>query len=293
MAESSETLSNLRQRQNRGAVFWFILLTFVGTWSLWSLLWVWNLNVSSRDSRFAQLAYLGTLAPGIAALIVTNRVLRESWRTTTLDRLGIKRFYAWALLLPPAFALVTVFLSVITTAATFDLNPSSLSASSLTLAALTPVIAFFALAEELGWRGFLLPRLMLLGFGEWEALVATGLVWGIWQAPLILRGFNYAEHPYLGVPMMVVFCVLMGVVIGWLRLASSSIWVAAAAHTSVNLSYSLAVPFLHEGFDSALGGEMTSAIGLVSLGAFCVWLARSRRLPVAGAVALKGLVNPD
>jgi len=183
---------------------------------------------------------------------------------------------------------MTICLSVATGAARFEPNIAAFEAALLAGAILAPEITIYALAEELGWRGFLLPRLLLSGLGQSQALAVTGLVWGFWHAPIILRGYNYWGHPSLGVPMMVVFCVLLGIIIGWLRLAGGSVWVAAAAHTSVNLTMGLAGCFLVE-YDSIVAGSLTSLIGWIPLGAFCAWLAWSRRLPVRGMEIAKSV----
>jgi membrane protease YdiL (CAAX protease family) len=91
-----------------------------------------------------------------------------------------------------------------------------------------------ALGEELGWRGFLLPRLLPLGTAP--AVLISGAVWGLWHAPLILLGYNYGvETPgWLGVLMMTGTCVVIGAVFAWLRLRSASVWPAALAHGAFN-----------------------------------------------------------
>jgi membrane protease YdiL (CAAX protease family) len=42
-----------------------------------------------------------------------------------------------------------------------------------------------ALAEEWGWRGWLLPA--LLPWGRWPAILAVGAVWGRWPVALVRR----------------------------------------------------------------------------------------------------------
>jgi membrane protease YdiL (CAAX protease family) len=269
-------------QKNRKALAWFVILTFASTWTVWSLFWLWDLSPALPDPYFQATAYGATLAPGIVALLLIDRMLGENWRTTTLNRLGVKRFYLWALLLPPFLVLLTVLLSVVSGVARFQLNIGALTWLSLSTLSWAPLLVIASLAEEVGWRGFLLPRLIVVGFGEWQALMATGLVWGAWHAPVILRGFNYQGHIYLGIPMMIVFCLLMGIILGWMRLASGSVLTAAAAHLSVNLTIvPLSVPFLSPGFDPTVGGQITSMIGWVPLGFFCLWLARTHRLPVS------------
>src|SRR5436305_814196 len=65
---------------------------------------------------------------------------------------------------------------------------------------LTPL----AFGEQWGWRGYLLPRLLPLG--QWPALLLSGAIWGLWHAPVILLGYNYPQHPILGVLVMVGTC---------------------------------------------------------------------------------------
>jgi len=90
-----------------------------------------------------------------------------------------------------------------------------------------------ALGEEVGWRGWLLPKLMPLG--AVPAILVSGVVWGLWHAPLILLGYNYPGAPgWLAVLMMTGMCVLVGAVFGWLRLRSESVWPAALAHGAFN-----------------------------------------------------------
>jgi uncharacterized protein len=94
------------------------------------------------------------------------------------------------------------------------------------------VNAILVFAEEWGWRGFLLPKLLPLG--QWQALLLTGALWGIWYSPVILLGYDYPLHPKLGILLMTLFCVIFGVLLGWLRLSTGSIWPAAIGHGALN-----------------------------------------------------------
>ena len=136
----------------------------------------------------------------------------------------------------------------------------------------------FTMGEELGWRGFLLPKLLPLG--QWKALLVSGAIWGIWHAPAIVQGHNYPDHPILGILLMIVFCILLGIIIGWMYLNTRSPWVAALAHGSINAWAGLPFLFLKPGFDTALGGALTSIPGWIVMCLFISWLMLSKRLPV-------------
>jgi membrane protease YdiL (CAAX protease family) len=92
--------------------------------------------------------------------------------------------------------------------------------------------SFASVGEEVGWRGWLLPTLMPLG--TWPALLITGVIWGLWHSPLILLGYNFAQPSLLGVALMTMGCVMLGILLGWLRLRSGSVWPAVVAHGAFN-----------------------------------------------------------
>jgi membrane protease YdiL (CAAX protease family) len=115
------------------------------------------------------------------------------------------------------------------------------------------ITAIAATGEEIGWRGWLLPRLLPLGEG-W-ALSVSGATWGLWHAPAILLGLNYEQRNPLGIAMMTVGCVGAGVLIGWLRLASGSLLPCVLAHAALN-SFATYQSILFPPFDQRLVGPL-------------------------------------
>lgn len=103
-----------------------------------------------------------------------------------------------------------------------------------------------ALGEELGWRGWLLPKLLPLGVAP--AILLSGLIWGLWHAPLVLLGYNYPTAPgWLGLVMMCGMCVVVGAVFSWLRIRSGSVWAPALAHGAFNAAAGFSIVFVAAG----------------------------------------------
>lgn len=113
------------------------------------------------------------------------------------------------------------------------------------------VNALLAFGEEVGWRGFLYPRLKGM-LGPARGLVAGGAVWGAWHWPLIaLVGYEYGAATgnttgYWGEPAtgMLAFCAItvgLGVIHDWVYGRSGTIWAPSLLHGSLNAVAS--VPF--------------------------------------------------
>lgn len=114
--------------------------------------------------------------------------------------------------------------------------------------------SLFAFGEEIGWRGWLLPVLRPLG--TWPALILSGAIWGVWHSPLILLGYNFGRTDITGVLFMVGGCVAWGILLGWLRLRSASVWPAVIAHGSLNAAAGMIVIFAAAQPDLALAGPL-------------------------------------
>jgi membrane protease YdiL (CAAX protease family) len=120
------------------------------------------------------------------------------------------------------------------------------------------------LGEELGWRGYLLPKLREL-FSDRIALIITGIIWGVWHAPVIAMGHNYGKdyigYPWVGILAMIIFCVVLGIIEGYVSIKFESAIPAAMIHSTVNAGAALPIYLVKAGYNTLLGPAITGIVG--------------------------------
>jgi uncharacterized protein len=93
--------------------------------------------------------------------------------------------------------------------------------------------SLFAAGEELGWRGYMLTR--LIDAGVPRPILASGLIWGLWHIPLVLAGLYAAgSSPVLSAVLLMVTATSFSYVLARMRLETGSIWPAIILHGAWN-----------------------------------------------------------
>jgi len=115
-----------------------------------------------------------------------------------------------------------------------DSASPNLLASFLISATLGTVVnCFSAFGEEVGWRGYMLTRLVAAGVPR--PVFVSGLIWALWHVPLILSGLYAAgSHPWLSAALFVIGAIAEAYLAASLRLRSGSIWPAVVMHGAWN-----------------------------------------------------------
>ncbi|GAA2112136.1 CPBP family intramembrane metalloprotease [Microlunatus panaciterrae] len=283
-----------------------MLIAYAAAWLVILPLW---LNRAGLKAAYAPVLLVAMMAAPTVAALITCRVFPSGGKI--VDETGLRpqrTFRSWWRLLLIAW-LGPVVLAVLSTVlaglvGVYHADLKNFSGFAEQLARLSPkplpipislvvllsavqvlpgalINTVPALGEELGWRGLLQP---MLGerLGQWPAAVVTGVIWGLWHAPVILLGYNYPSlPPVLALLFMIVFCTLLSVLLGWLRLAGGTVWVAALAHGSVNASAGLPLLFVASGspVDNVTTG-LLGWTGWVLLVLAVISLVLLRRFPV-------------
>jgi uncharacterized protein len=185
--------------------------------------------------------------PAIAAAIMLVYIAPEGGVRTSFAGLGLTTLglRGWPLAVFGPALIFAVGLAVLAVLGLTTLAVPTIEGSGAGVAAnlLAGFIAgtFFALCEEIGWRGYMLPHMR--GFGLVAAMLMVGFLHGLWHLPLLLTTdlYHASGDPWLIAPLFLVTLTLAGVFYGYLRVTTGSIWPVAGAHAAVNVAWGISM----------------------------------------------------
>ncbi len=93
----------------------------------------------------------------------------------------------------------------------------------------------FVAGEEIGWRGYMLTR--LINSGAPRPLLIHGLIWAAYHMPLIIAGaYSAASGPSVGlsVTLFTIIATSFSYLLAWLRMDTGIIWPSFVAHATSN-----------------------------------------------------------
>lgn len=287
---------NARARQATAGAVVFALLCLLGSWFVAATLRVFSLNlapVAIGTRLFSSLTlYALTMGwqPFLAAWLVRRVIDRAPADLGLQSARG--RADVWsslaALSLVALSSLCTwgaIELRWIAPLAAARLEPGSDHRADGLVLVLVGIgtIAFTvgqAYAEELGWRGYFLPR-AVDRIGRWPALVLQGVLWGLWYAPVLF--FSRYQRGALDGALreslwFIVSASMLGMMLGVLRLRTASVGPGVMANVLVTLASGLpyALFGLRTGLRGALFGPVGAAVVYAALLAVLAW---DRRTP--------------
>jgi membrane protease YdiL (CAAX protease family) len=233
---STPMISGLSQLVRRHPLAAFLVLTYGLTWALWIPLDIFRDTVAGPYTSLALL--IGSNIPSAVAIVLT--LVGFGWGATRklLGRLLIWRFsWRWYLVLlaPTALVVGTITLVAVTRG-----GPTAALAMPLLNAIFFVAFMTFpgsAAGEEIGWRGFALPRLQSTHTALTASLV-VGTLHGLWHLPLWLRGD--ADHRLSAYPAFLIQALALAVIYTWLyNSTKGSLLIVVLFHTATNAPLTL------------------------------------------------------
>ena len=295
----------------------FLALSFLGSWFVAAGLRVFELNVTPGPlgTRLFTTSLLYALTMGWQPLVATWVVLRWVDRAEQSDLAlrQTRRIFSivggLGAVALPLLAATIAWLGVgsgLLQPVTFSghAEREAVAAGASPWQALAVACAFLgtlvilwlqAFTEEIGWRGYFLPCAMRR-LGRFGGLIAHGAIWGVWYAPVLFFS-AYGELTPSGSAVrsltFVVSCMLMGTLLGWLRLASRSLIPTVIANATLTLMAGL--PYFVHGIDAGLRSAIFGAPGWIVLSGCVGVLALSRwktvvRVPEEAVLASRSSV---
>ncbi|WP_027483523.1 CPBP family intramembrane glutamic endopeptidase [Deinococcus pimensis] len=187
-------------------------------------------------------AGLYMLAPALTTLLMLLVVTRDGRRAQGWRALGFRQWRGHvpsllvALLLP--LVVVSAGYLLLPALGVSGLNPPEGGMTTVLkmILALVPAATVSALMEEVGWRGYLLPR--LARFGSVTAGLTLGLVWAAWHLPVMLAGSYHAGEPLdASLLLFALTIVAFGFIANELRMRTLSLWPVALLHGAHNAAW--------------------------------------------------------
>lgn len=266
------------QNINQRKISIFLGLTFLVCWLILPIYFALGGKFNSPYTVIVLLLYM--FVPMTMAIVVQKIIYHAPLREPFGIWFKPNRWFLYAWLVPPLLGIATLGMSLLVPGIRFtpgmdgmferyasQLSPEQLQAMRDSMASLPlhpfwlsviqgliagiTINAVAGFGEELGWRGLLQKELEPLGF--WKSSLLIGVIWGIWHAPIILQGYNYPQHPVLGVLMMTIFTTLFAPLISFARVKSKSVIAAAIMHGTLNGTAGLAIILIAGGDDLTTG----------------------------------------
>jgi len=276
----------MQTRMDRRGIVSFLAITFGITYAIEGALILAGFRVTEVPALYGQFTIAAVMwVPALATVLTVKWITREGFVITRIRIGKVRPYMTAALVVPACFAAIYAltwllglgrpdwqlveFRSLLASAGA---EPSAMPAPGVILLVLFLVSLFlgptlngvFGFGEELGWRGYLLPKLMPLG--KPKAYLIVGVIWGLWHAPIVAVGFNYPGYPFLGIIGMAGLTTAFGIYLNELALRNQSSILAGWTHGAFNGQAYGIWRILFPDVNPLLGG-------ITGLAGIAVWLA--------------------
>jgi membrane protease YdiL (CAAX protease family) len=209
----------------------YIVIAFAFTWFFWLLAILEGRGLIS--SLPVPATFLGAFGPMVAAVIVTAQESGRAGLRSLLSRIVRWRvapiWYGVALLGPIVLALSGMALHVV-----LGGRPPNLLAMIGALVTTLYMLIQVGIGEEIGWRGYALPKLQS-GYSALVSSVILGGIWALWHLPLFFNpDSGYSNTPFWA---FLIFILPVSILITWIfNSTGGSVLMIMILHAVTNAS---------------------------------------------------------
>jgi len=231
----------IKKETQRQIITFLIILTIISTGVF---LWLFN-----DPENFESIGFVMMYVPGVSALL-SSLLLREKLSSYGW-RLGKLKYLGWAYLLPLVVAIVAYGLVWFSGFVEFSPEevqnyrwvryigfalPAPFMAGFVSKAVLGTLIgALYTFGEELGWSGYLTPKLLKVKSIPATSLI-VGIIWSVWHYPAIIGGLYGVGTPlWVSLPAFTLSFIGVSFIRTVLISKSKSLWVGVILHSSHNM----------------------------------------------------------
>lgn len=248
-----ETVDHTARLAYRHQAVTFLAITFAITYGVGVLAFLFPDVLIGADGlsgpRAQAFFFLAVYGPTLAGLVLI--IAHKGWRKGMADIwrgiVAPGRPLAWLVWLAAALALLPLGWLLVNLLAHIGLAGGPVGQADIVLLASVPVLLVTTTAllsdpgpigEEYGWRGYFLPRLIVL-MGPLRASILIGIIWGIWHLPVFFfPGTNQASLSFV---FMLANWIGCSIIMTWIFIRSGGNWLLSGVvvHASINTSLAI------------------------------------------------------
>ena len=228
--------------ETKKQIYIFLLVLIILT----SLVFIWMFN-KLENSR--SIAMLMMWVPGISA-IITTIITKDNFKSYGWNP-GKVKYLLYAYFIPFIVAIIAYGAVWILGLADFTPDevknyrwaayigfslPAPFWVGFISKAILyTVVVSVYTLGEEIGWSGFLTPKLLKIKSIPVTGII-IGLIWSIWHFPAIVGGiYGFGAPLWISLPSFSLVLIGNAVIATILIAKSKSFWPGVVLHSSHNI----------------------------------------------------------
>jgi len=193
-------------------------------------------------------------APVVSALVMVFLLRDKVSLGFRLRFRGNGRWYALSVLAYPVTIAVVLGLGLMLGAS--SISNFAVRTFATAMLPLAVIYFIFAIFEEVGWRGYLAPRV----YGLNDSLLGhalVGVIWASWHFPYLRDLWAHTSEGLVTLlPRFILGAILFSVVYGEIRMRTGSVWPAVLMHWMGNtVANTLLAGFAGEGFVALVTGK--------------------------------------